>query len=130
MLYLTIFLLIFTTVGTVVMLIMWVQNVVALQGSCQVTVNHHHRLTGALGHALLDQLMQHQVLLPSSCGGKGTCGLCRVVVKSGGGTCLPTELAYLSKSEQKQGCRLACQLKLTSDIQICVPDHVLAALLP
>ena len=44
------------------------------------------------------------VALMSACGGGGTCGQCRVKVKSGGGDILATELDHITKKEAKEGC--------------------------
>ncbi|RMD58337.1 MAG: NADH:ubiquinone reductase (Na(+)-transporting) subunit F, partial [Nitrospirae bacterium] len=37
------------------------------------------------GSMLMNALADNGIYLPSACGGKGTCGECKVVVKSGGG---------------------------------------------
>ena len=43
------------------------------------------------GGSLLGTLAENKIFIPSACGGQGTCGVCRVVVKEGGGSLLPTE---------------------------------------
>ncbi|MDH3419252.1 MAG: NADH:ubiquinone reductase (Na(+)-transporting) subunit F, partial [Gammaproteobacteria bacterium] len=65
------------------------------------------------------------IYLPAACGGRGTCGQCRVTVKSGGGAPLPTEAVHIGADEQAQGVRLACAVKVRDDMQIIVPDSAL-----
>ncbi len=62
--------------------------------------------------------------MPSACGGGGTCGQCRVKVKSGGGSLLPTEASLISKKEAAEGERLACQVVVTQDMDIQVAEDV------
>ena len=44
----------------------------------------------AVGGTLLGALSDNKIFIPSACGGKGSCGVCEVVVKEGGGDLLPT----------------------------------------
>ena len=43
------------------------------------------------GATLLDTLSNNKLFIPSACGGKGSCGVCKVNVHDGGGAMLPTE---------------------------------------
>ncbi len=72
----------------------------------------------AAGQTLLGTLSNHKIFIPSACGGKGACGVCEVIVKSGGGTLLPTETGYINRGDAKRGCRLACQVKVKRDMAI------------
>lgn len=72
----------------------------------------------AAGSTLLATLGNHKIYIPSACGGKGACGVCEVIVKSGGGSLLPTETGFISRGEAKRGCRLACQVKVKRDMAI------------
>lgn len=76
------------------------------------------------GAPLMSSLAETGIYVPSACGGRGSCGACKVVVKSDVGPILPTELPYLTKEEQEQGVRLSCQIKLKSDIRIEIPDSL------
>jgi Na+-transporting NADH:ubiquinone oxidoreductase subunit F len=67
------------------------------------------------------------VHLPSACGGRGICGLCRTRVLSGGGDVNDVERQHLSEAEVVAGVRLACQLRVQSDLSIKVPESVLKA---
>ena len=70
------------------------------------------------GSTLLNTLSAHKIFIPSACGGKGSCGVCKVNVHSGGGAMLPTEGSHISKGEAREGCRLSCQVKVKSDMEI------------
>lgn len=60
----------------------------------------------------------------SACGGGGTCGQCKVNVLEGGGDILPTETSHINKKEQREGCRLSCQVAVKGDLKIEVPAEV------
>ena len=68
-------------------------------------------LVASAGTNLLSTLSGQKVFLPSACGGGGTCAMCKCVIEEGGGEVLPTEVGHLSRSEQKENVRLACQVK-------------------
>ncbi|MDI6797701.1 MAG: 2Fe-2S iron-sulfur cluster binding domain-containing protein [Desulfatibacillaceae bacterium] len=70
------------------------------------------------GSSLLGTLMDNSIFVPSACGGRASCGLCKVTVTEGGGPILPTETPYLEKDEQDAGIRLSCQVKVRSDMAI------------
>ncbi len=70
------------------------------------------------GETLLNTLTNAKIFIPSACGGKGTCGVCKVDVHSGGGALLPTEVGHISRGEARQGTRLACQVKVKQDMEI------------
>ena len=70
------------------------------------------------GDTLLNVLSANKLFIPSACGGKGSCGVCKVHVHAGGGTLLSTEEGHVSRGEAREGCRLACQVKVKSDMEI------------
>ncbi len=76
------------------------------------------------GTTLLNTLAQNKIFIPSACGGKGSCGVCTVNVKDGGGAMLPTEAGHISRGEAREGCRLSCQVKVKSDMKIEIPAEV------
>jgi len=73
---------------------------------------------------LLSVLVGDGVLLPSACGGGGSCGMCKCVINEGGGDVLPTELAHLSRKEKNEKVRLSCQVKVKEDMQIAIPEEI------
>jgi Na+-transporting NADH:ubiquinone oxidoreductase subunit F len=76
------------------------------------------------GGTLLGTLANNKIFIPSACGGKGSCGVCRVVVKEGGGTLLPTELNHINRGEAREGCRLSCQVKVKQHMKIEIPPEI------
>ena len=74
------------------------------------------------GSTLLEAARKAGVRLTAYCGGNGTCGACRVILREG--TCSPlteTEKAIFSASEVQSGVRLACQAKVIEKIKIQIP---------
>ena len=55
------------------------------------------------GATLLSTLASNQIFIPSACGGQGTCGVCKCVVREGGGSLLPTETTHVSPREAREG---------------------------
>jgi Na+-transporting NADH:ubiquinone oxidoreductase subunit F len=76
------------------------------------------------GDKLLGALSGQHIFIPSACGGGGTCGQCRVKVKAGGGDILATELDHITKKEAKEGCRLACQVTVRTDMELEIDEEI------
>ena len=95
-------------------------------GICKIDLNRGERtLEVDGGQTLLSALYDNKIFIPSACGGKGSCGHCKVAVLDGGGPVLPTETPYLTRSELRAGMRLACQVKIRADLNIRIPDELL-----
>ncbi|MEW6358964.1 MAG: FAD-binding oxidoreductase [Planctomycetota bacterium] len=95
-------------------------------GECAVTVNKDKEIKLRGGGALLAALMDNKIFIPSACGGRGSCGLCKVKVHKGGGEVLPTEEPYLTAEEIGENVRLSCQIKIRSDVDVEVPEELLS----
>jgi len=95
-------------------------------GSVKIIVNDdpNKALTAPVGGTLLNTLANQKIFIPSACGGKGSCGVCKVVVKEGGGSLLPTEQTHINRGLAKKGYRLACQVKVKQDMKIELPPEV------
>jgi len=94
-------------------------------GECQITINEGDRkLDVQGGNKLLGTLMDEGIFVPSACGGRGTCGLCKVKILEGGGPLLPTEEPYLEPEEREDNVRLSCQVKVRSDMKIEIPPEL------
>jgi Na+-transporting NADH:ubiquinone oxidoreductase subunit F len=95
-------------------------------GEVTITINDDptKALKVAAGNTLLGTLSDNKIFIPSACGGKGACGVCEVMVKSGGGTLLPTETGFINRGEAKRGCRLACQVKVKRDMAIEIAPEI------
>jgi len=109
-----------------VLLLMGARRRLVPAGDVTIVINEDptKALKVPAGGTLLGALTANKVFLPSACGGKGSCGVCEVVVKEGGGALLPTETGFISPGEAKRGCRLACQVKVKSDMKIEVAPEV------
>ncbi|MCF8283032.1 MAG: NADH:ubiquinone reductase (Na(+)-transporting) subunit F [Bacteroidales bacterium] len=96
------------------------------QGDVKIIVNGdtEHPLIVQPGGSLLTALSNKNMFLPSACGGGGTCAMCKCHVDSGGGDVLPTEMNHLSRKQAAEHMRLACQVKVRSDMDIRVPEEV------
>lgn len=118
---------VFTSViTTLVGLILLIEFKVVQKGDRTIIINDDEdkSLTVSGGATLLSSLVGNNILLPSACGGGGTCGMCRCKVTDGGGNILPTELAHLTRTEKKENIRLACQLKVKNDLRILIPEEI------
>jgi Na+-transporting NADH:ubiquinone oxidoreductase subunit F len=74
---------------------------------------------------VLAALYANEIFIPSACGGKGSCGHCKLTVTAGGGPVLPTELPYLVRKEIRTNVRLACQVKIREDVFVRIPADLL-----
>lgn len=109
--------------GTVLLLVLFIlaaRSRLVSTGAVTIDINEdpEKRLEVNSGSKLLQALADQKIFLSSACGGGGTCGQCRVRVKSGGGDILPTEEPHFSKGEIKEGWRLGCQLQIKQDMEI------------
>lgn len=95
-------------------------------GDVNININNETDIAVSAGSSLLSSLATKNIFLPSACGGKGSCGQCKVQVLSGGGDILPTEKVHFSRKQIKDGWRLGCQVKVKQDMAITVPASVLS----
>ena len=97
------------------------------KGKVKVSINGGSRIIETdPGSSLLATLGNEKIFLPSACGGKGACGMCKCQVVSGGGSILPTEKGFFSYKQQHEDWRLACQVKVKENMKIAVPASVLS----
>lgn len=96
-------------------------------GEVTIDINNGTRIiTARGGKPLLGTLVDQKLFIPSACGGRGTCGYCKVKVLEGAGPILPTEEPFLSKEERAAGIRLSCQCKLRAPMKIAIPEELLS----
>ena len=109
-----------------VTVILFAKSKLVSEGDITISINGDPEkavVTGA-GGKLLGSLAASGIFVSSACGGGGTCGQCRVKVKSGGGDILPTELDHISKGEAREGERLSCQVNVKVDMDIELPEEI------
>ncbi|MEW5737206.1 MAG: 2Fe-2S iron-sulfur cluster binding domain-containing protein [Thermodesulfobacteriota bacterium] len=96
-------------------------------GDCAININSGKKnLTVKGGASLLSSLMDQGIFIPSACGGRASCGLCKVKVISGAGPLLPTEAPFLSPKELQDGVRLSCQVKVRRDLSLLMDEALFA----
>lgn len=93
-------------------------------GQCKITINGEKTLTVEGGSDLLSALVAEKIFIPSACGGRSTCAMCKVRVVEGGGSILPTEEPHLSAGERQNQVRLSCQVKVRGDLHIEIPEEL------
>ncbi len=109
-----------------VFIIMFAKSKLVPTGDVTIDINNDpdKAITTSPGGKLLGALAEAGIFVSSACGGGGSCGQCRVDVKSGGGEILPTELDHITKREAREGCRLSCQVAVKQDMEIELPEEV------
>lgn len=112
--------------GTAIILII-AERLLISYGECSIVVNKERKIPVEGGDNLLVYLNDNKIFIPSACGGKATCGFCKVTVKSGAGQILPTEEPFINKKERGEGVRLACQVKVKGKVDIQIPEFMLSA---
>ncbi|MEM6791133.1 MAG: NADH:ubiquinone reductase (Na(+)-transporting) subunit F [Myxococcota bacterium] len=92
-----------------------------------ININDEKEIEVPAGGTLLGALAAERIFIPSACGGKGTCGVCTVQVRTGGGALLPTEEAHITRGQSRNGCRLSCQVKIKQDMTIEIEPEIFSA---
>ena len=116
------------TIVVLTLVLLVVKARILPSGRVAIEINHdpERSLEVEAGGTLLATLAAQGLFIPSACGGKGTCGVCRCRVLAGGGALLPTEVSHITPREARAGQRLACQVKVKQDLQIELPAEVFA----
>ncbi|MBI4557640.1 MAG: NADH:ubiquinone reductase (Na(+)-transporting) subunit F [Candidatus Hydrogenedentes bacterium] len=109
-----------------VVLLMVAKAQMVASGNVSIMINDDpaNTLTVPSGGTLLGTLANQKIFIPSACGGKGSCGVCKVKVKDGGGAMLPTELSHINRGQAREGLRLSCQVKVKNNLKIEVPAEI------
>lgn len=112
---------------TITILLAIADKLLVSYGECKVSIKEEDstkefKVQG--GGTLLSALIANGVTISAPCGGRGSCGYCKVALSKGGGEMLPTEEIFISKKEAKVGTRLACQVKVKEDIDLFIPDLI------
>ncbi|MCP8317882.1 MAG: 2Fe-2S iron-sulfur cluster binding domain-containing protein, partial [archaeon] len=86
---------------------------------------HGRRDFFSSGITAMDAAKELAVDISSVCGGKGTCGKCKVRIDEGIeslGPLKPAESKHLTKDLIDEGYRLACLVKVRAPLKIYVPE--------
>jgi Na+-transporting NADH:ubiquinone oxidoreductase subunit F len=111
---------------SLVVLLMIAKSKLVASADVTITVNDDpdKAIITPAGNTLLNTLAAQKIFIPSACGGKGTCGVCKVKVFEGGGALLPTETSHVSRGEARDGVRLSCQVKVKQDLKIEIDPEI------
>ncbi len=109
-----------------VLLLMFCESKLVQKGRVKLLINDDEEKSPevAIGSNLLMALSEQKIFLPSACGGKGSCAMCKCQVFEGGGDILPSELTHISRSEAKEHWRLSCQVKVRGPMKVHVPEEI------
>lgn len=84
-----------------------------------------------IGTSMLQAVHKGRIVMPTRCGGKASCMMCKIQVEDGSAAAVspPTaaERRKLGMTEIGKGTRLACQCKVLSDAAIRLPENPLKA---
>ena len=109
-----------------VVVLLLARHYLVASGKVKISINDGKKeIEIESGKSLLNSLHEGGVMLSSACGGKGSCGQCKIQVLEGGGDILPTETVHFSRKEQQDHWRLGCQVKVKDNMKVQVPDSVL-----
>ena len=109
----------FTIIILVLVSVVMVARALLLpSGYATVTVNGSQTLEVPRRGKLLSSLADNGIFLPAACGGKGSCGQCRVKLLDHVPAPLTTERAQLTANEIRTGYRLACALRVRGDLNL------------
>ena len=107
-----------------VVLILAAKSRLVASGNVGVVINDEKTIEVPVGSKLLAALADVNLFVASACGGKGTCGQCRVKIFEGGGVLLPSETSFVTKREAAAFDRLSCQVTVKQPLRIAVPEEV------
>ena len=110
--------------GVIALLLTLADKYIADYGEVKITINDEKEYVVEGGDTLLSSLVSQKIFIPSACGGKGSCGYCKVKVMDGAGPVLATEKPWLSAEELGDNVRLSCQVKVKSDMHIQIPEEL------
>ena len=92
----------------------------------KITLPSGKSISGSPDISILESLKKEDIFLTSSCGGKGTCGKCKIIIRSGS---VNTRSAIkLTQEEIKKGYTLACQAFSEGDVLIEIPKESMLTL--
>ena len=94
-------------------------------GKVKITFNGSNVIEVEQGDTVMNSLNDNGIHLPSACGGKASCGQCKLQVLRGGGEILDSEKPHFSRKEIKDNWRLGCQVKVKGDMEVKVPEEVM-----
>ena len=114
-----------TVILLLVIILLVAKKYLSPSGNVNIVVNGDRTLSVAQGNNLMATLNENGIFLPSACGGKASCGQCKVQVLEGGGEILDSEKPHFTRKQIKDHWRLGCQTKVKGDLKIHVDESIL-----
>lgn len=111
----------------IALILIFADRILGGSGEKKLIINEKDELPVKGSDTLLNTLSSEKIFIPSACGGKATCGLCKVKVTEGAGDIRPTEDPFLSDEEREDGVRLSCQVKVKDGMKIEIPKNLFNA---
>lgn len=108
-----------------VVILLLAKKFLSPSGKVTITINGDKQLNVDQGSSIMATLNENGIYLPSACGGKASCGQCKLQVLSGGGEILDSERPHFTRKQIKENWRLACQCKVKGDMSVKVPESVM-----
>ena len=68
-------------------------------GNVKININGEKELSVEQGNSVMNTLNENGIFLPSACGGKASCGQCKLQVVEGGGEILDSERSHFTRKE-------------------------------
>ena len=113
------------TILLLVVVLLVAKKYLSPSGNVTIDINGDRSIEVGQGASLMNTLAENGIHLSSACGGKGSCGQCKVQVLEGGGEILDSERPHFTRKQIKDHWRLGCQCKVKGDLKIKVPESVL-----
>lgn len=113
------------TILLLVIILLVAKKYLSPGGKVNITINGDKVITVDQGDNLMATLNDNAIFLSSACGGKASCGQCKVQVLEGGGEILDSEKPHFTRKQIREHWRLGCQCKVKADMEIKVPESVL-----
>lgn len=114
-----------TVILLLVIILLVAKKYLSPSGNVKIVINEDKTLSVQQGASIMSTLTQNGIYLPSACGGKGSCGQCKLQVIEGGGEILDSERPHFTRKEIKNNWRLGCQCKVKGDLKVKIPETVL-----
>ncbi|MBL7032124.1 MAG: 2Fe-2S iron-sulfur cluster binding domain-containing protein, partial [Nitrospira sp.] len=87
----------------------------------KITLSTGRVIEAKEGETILESLKHSGIFLTSSCGGKGVCGKCKIIIQAGDVD--SKSHLKLSSEEIREGYALACMTTPSGDITVDIPNH-------
>lgn len=110
---------------TILVILIIIKRFIAVYDDYTITISDDESIKVHGGESLSNSLSNNDIFIPSACGGKGTCGFCKIEITEGIPDPLSIEEAVLPYKEIISGYRLSCQTKVRSDMRIIIPEDYL-----